>query len=61
MSPITTSATGGGKDSGAARMLGSGSAGIMELLIFHPVDTLVPLLSLPLSPSLPSVGIDKGE
>ncbi|GAA5861610.1 hypothetical protein JCM1840_005204 [Sporobolomyces johnsonii] len=30
----------GGKDSHAARILGSGTAGIAELAIFHPVDTV---------------------
>ncbi|KZW03798.1 mitochondrial carrier [Exidia glandulosa HHB12029] len=29
-----------GKDSGTARILGSGTAGIAELLVFHPVDTI---------------------
>ena len=29
-----------GKDSGAARILGSEASGIAELLIFHPVDTV---------------------
>lgn len=28
------------KESGLARLLGSGSAGVAELLIFHPVDTV---------------------
>ena len=28
------------KESNAARILGSGSAGIAELAIFHPVDTI---------------------
>ncbi|SPO05713.1 related to YHM1 (mitochondrial carrier), partial [Cephalotrichum gorgonifer] len=28
------------KESGAARLLGSGSAGISELMLFHPVDTI---------------------
>ncbi|EJD01766.1 mitochondrial carrier protein [Fomitiporia mediterranea MF3/22] len=37
MSPI---ASGKGKDSGAARILGSGTSGIAELLVFHPVDTI---------------------
>ncbi|EAU81800.1 mitochondrial carrier protein [Coprinopsis cinerea okayama7 len=36
MSPAPTS----GKDSGTARILGSGTSGIAELLIFHPVDTV---------------------
>ncbi|GAA5821537.1 hypothetical protein JCM3770_000860 [Rhodotorula araucariae] len=30
----------GGKDSHAARILGSGFSGIAELIIFHPVDTV---------------------
>lgn len=29
-----------GKDSGTARILGSGTSGVAELLIFHPVDTI---------------------
>ncbi|KAF5386714.1 hypothetical protein D9615_002076 [Tricholomella constricta] len=29
-----------GKDSAAARILGSGASGVAELLIFHPVDTV---------------------
>ncbi|KAH7105412.1 mitochondrial carrier [Auriculariales sp. MPI-PUGE-AT-0066] len=29
-----------GKDSGTARVLGSGASGIAELLVFHPVDTI---------------------
>jgi len=37
MSPPSSS---NGKDSGAARVLGSGASGIAELLIFHPVDTV---------------------
>jgi len=37
MSPIPS---GKSSESGAARMLGSGSAGVAELLIFHPVDTI---------------------
>jgi hypothetical protein len=36
MSPSHT----GGKESGTARVLGSGTSGIAELLIFHPVDTV---------------------
>jgi hypothetical protein len=31
---------GGDKNSAAARILGSGSAGILELALFHPVDTV---------------------
>ncbi|KIJ32053.1 hypothetical protein M422DRAFT_234328 [Sphaerobolus stellatus SS14] len=37
MSPTPS---GKGKDSGTARVLGSGTSGIAELLIFHPVDTI---------------------
>ncbi|KDR82081.1 hypothetical protein GALMADRAFT_240564 [Galerina marginata CBS 339.88] len=37
MSPPPSS---NGKDSGAARILGSGTSGVAELLIFHPVDTV---------------------
>jgi len=37
MSPILS---GKSSESGTARMLGSGSAGVAELLIFHPVDTI---------------------
>lgn len=29
-----------GKESGAARILGSGTSGLLELLIFHPIDTI---------------------
>ncbi|EJD53492.1 mitochondrial carrier [Auricularia subglabra TFB-10046 SS5] len=29
-----------GKDSGTARVLGSGASGVAELLVFHPVDTI---------------------
>lgn len=36
MAPIATDA----KQSGTARVLGSASAGICELLVFHPVDTI---------------------
>ncbi|EPE03755.1 mitochondrial carrier protein yhm1 [Ophiostoma piceae UAMH 11346] len=32
--------TGGSKESNLARVLGSGSAGIAELAVFHPVDTI---------------------
>jgi hypothetical protein len=28
------------RESGTARLLGSGSAGIAELMVFHPVDTI---------------------
>lgn len=38
MSPPPTS--GKQRDSGVARLLGSGTSGIAELLLFHPVDTL---------------------
>ncbi|KII83230.1 hypothetical protein PLICRDRAFT_119671 [Plicaturopsis crispa FD-325 SS-3] len=37
MSPAIS---GKGKESGTARVLGSGTSGIAELLIFHPVDTV---------------------
>ncbi|KAL5529829.1 YHM1 [Sanghuangporus sanghuang] len=37
MSPVPS---GKGKDSGAARILGSGTSGVAELLVFHPVDTI---------------------
>ncbi|KAJ3170890.1 hypothetical protein HDU87_008656 [Geranomyces variabilis] len=48
------------KDSGAARLIGSGTAGILELLGFHPVDTVAKRLmnsqtrlsGLPMSESL---------
>ncbi|TFY69871.1 hypothetical protein EVG20_g2975 [Dentipellis fragilis] len=33
-------ASGKGKESGTARILGSGTSGVAELLIFHPVDTI---------------------
>ncbi|KAJ2907139.1 hypothetical protein MKZ38_007654 [Zalerion maritima] len=39
MSPPATT-LGGKKESNVARLLGSGSAGIAELAIFHPVDTI---------------------
>jgi len=29
-----------GKESGTARVLGSGASGVAELLVFHPVDTI---------------------
>jgi len=32
--------SGKGKESGTARVLGSGTSGVAELLIFHPVDTI---------------------
>ncbi|KAM6500999.1 Mitochondrial carrier domain containing protein [Amanita muscaria] len=38
MSPATSSSN--GKESGMARILGSGTSGVAELLIFHPVDTV---------------------
>jgi hypothetical protein len=31
---------GKGKESGTARVLGSGTSGVAELLVFHPVDTI---------------------
>ncbi|PUU76480.1 mitochondrial carrier domain-containing protein [Tuber borchii] len=43
MSPAlvsNASAKGFKKESGVARLLGSGSAGIAELAVFHPVDTI---------------------
>ncbi|KAI9880469.1 MAG: hypothetical protein M1830_002821 [Pleopsidium flavum] len=46
MAPALVQAVGGSaakdfkKESAAARLLGSGSAGIAELAIFHPVDTI---------------------
>ena len=39
MSPAASSGK-NAKESGVARVLGSGSAGVLELLIFHPVDTI---------------------
>ncbi|RPA74806.1 mitochondrial carrier [Ascobolus immersus RN42] len=38
MSPVVSSS--GKKESTVARLLGSGSAGIAELAVFHPVDTV---------------------
>ncbi|KAB5590261.1 mitochondrial carrier [Ceratobasidium theobromae] len=38
MAPITSS--GKHKESGTARVLGSGASGVAELLVFHPVDTI---------------------
>ncbi|EGS24015.1 uncharacterized protein CTHT_0007260 [Thermochaetoides thermophila DSM 1495] len=40
MSPPIAAAAGREKESNLARLLGSGSAGIAELAIFHPVDTI---------------------
>lgn len=40
MSPIASPSKGARKESGVARLLGSGSAGIAELAVFHPVDTI---------------------
>ncbi|KIM65820.1 hypothetical protein SCLCIDRAFT_22386 [Scleroderma citrinum Foug A] len=37
---MAPSHTGNGKESGTARVLGSGASGIAELLVFHPVDTI---------------------
>ncbi len=40
---VQAASVGGGGDSGksaAARILGSGSAGVLELALFHPVDTV---------------------
>lgn len=39
MAPLPPSSN-GKKDSGTARFLGSASAGVLELLGFHPVDTV---------------------
>ena len=33
-------ASGSGKESGLARVLGAGTAGVAELVTFHPVDTV---------------------
>ncbi|ELU37652.1 carrier protein [Rhizoctonia solani AG-1 IA] len=38
MAPINSS--GKHKESGTARVLGSGASGVAELLVFHPVDTI---------------------
>ncbi|KAI9893670.1 MAG: Phosphate metabolism transcription protein [Vezdaea aestivalis] len=40
IAPAGASAKGIKKESGTARVLGSGSAGILELAVFHPVDTI---------------------
>ncbi|POW03403.1 hypothetical protein PSTT_11110 [Puccinia striiformis] len=40
------------RDSGAARFLGSGTSGVAELMIFHPVDTLAKRLMSNKSTSL---------
>ncbi|OAV97433.1 mitochondrial GTP/GDP carrier protein 1 [Puccinia triticina 1-1 BBBD Race 1] len=40
------------RDSGAARFLGSGTSGVAELMIFHPVDTLAKRLMSNKSSSL---------
>ncbi|CRG83212.1 Mitochondrial GTP/GDP carrier protein 1 [Talaromyces islandicus] len=47
MSPAVVAQVGAGsaakdvkRESGTARLLGSGSAGIAELMVFHPVDTI---------------------
>jgi len=37
---MSPSLSGKGSESGAARVLGSGTSGVAELLIFHPVDTI---------------------
>ncbi|KAI0289795.1 mitochondrial carrier [Russula brevipes] len=45
-----------GKESGTARILGSGTSGIAELLIFHPVDTIAKrLMSNKAKVSLPTL------
>ncbi|ORY20509.1 mitochondrial carrier domain-containing protein [Naematelia encephala] len=38
--PVDSKIPGGKRDSGAARIFGSGTSGIAELLVFHPVDTV---------------------
>ncbi|EIW72879.1 hypothetical protein TREMEDRAFT_70844 [Tremella mesenterica DSM 1558] len=40
MSPPVDANFSGKRDSGAARILGSGASGVAELLVFHPVDTV---------------------
>ncbi|KAK1927870.1 mitochondrial carrier domain-containing protein [Papiliotrema laurentii] len=40
MSPPVDTKIGGKRESGTARILGSGASGIAELLVFHPVDTV---------------------
>ncbi|KIK27411.1 hypothetical protein PISMIDRAFT_674758 [Pisolithus microcarpus 441] len=37
---MAPSHAGNGKDSGTARVLGSGASGVAELVVFHPVDTI---------------------
>ncbi|KAI6123418.1 mitochondrial carrier protein [Pisolithus croceorrhizus] len=37
---MAPSHAGNGKDSGTARVLGSGASGVAELVVFHPVDTV---------------------
>ncbi|KAG1716068.1 hypothetical protein ID866_1094 [Astraeus odoratus] len=37
---MAPSHVGNGKESGTARVLGSGASGVAELVIFHPVDTV---------------------
>ncbi|KIJ60240.1 hypothetical protein HYDPIDRAFT_170367 [Hydnomerulius pinastri MD-312] len=37
---MSPSHSGKGKESGTARVLGSGASGVAELLVFHPVDTV---------------------
>jgi len=37
---MSPSHSGKGKESGTARVLGSGASGVAELLVFHPVDTI---------------------
>ncbi|KAH7925154.1 mitochondrial carrier protein [Leucogyrophana mollusca] len=37
---MSPSLSGKGKESGTARILGSGASGVAELLVFHPVDTV---------------------
>ncbi|KAK4687451.1 hypothetical protein P7C73_g2666, partial [Tremellales sp. Uapishka_1] len=40
MSPPVDTKLGGKRDSGTARILGSGASGVAELMVFHPVDTV---------------------
>ncbi|KIN94238.1 hypothetical protein M404DRAFT_35252 [Pisolithus tinctorius Marx 270] len=37
---MAPSHAGNGKESGTARVLGSGASGVAELVVFHPVDTV---------------------
>ncbi|KAF9024220.1 mitochondrial carrier protein [Hymenopellis radicata] len=49
--------SGKGKDSNTARILGSGTSGIAELLIFHPVDTIAKRLRATRRRCVSQVGI----